>query len=216
MNISRPAHDRKWNMTFSIWSQTEATVDRLETAKKEEAATVHIKRQGNGRTVFRLIWNCSRGMRPSTVNKLCYKEILRCLCNPICCKCPERWYGQKWRLPRDNAAPCLPKRSCKTTCHHFAKSSILTQTSPWDFVLFPRLRGKLCEHRFQSDEEAIAAMSGTFVKCLSTVFPAPIATLTDLHKAGDSWFCLDHLNRVKTGSFQFHVRLGKQRRAGCT
>jgi hypothetical protein len=54
-------------MVFSIRFATEVTIGHLEfaiIAKKEEITTGQIKRQGNACTVFRLIWNCSRGIHP--------------------------------------------------------------------------------------------------------------------------------------------------------
>jgi hypothetical protein len=65
-----------------------------------------------------------------TVNKHCYKEIIRHLDIQFIVKCPEILYRNNWLLLHKDA-PCIslcayPKVTGKTTGHHFATPSILT------------------------------------------------------------------------------------------
>jgi histone-lysine N-methyltransferase SETMAR len=92
----------------------------------------------------------------ATVNKHHYKEILHCLCNSIHRKRPERWHRKNWLLLHDSA----PAHRSVLVKEELAKQQVTAllhppyspDLAPCDFFFFPRLKEKLCGHRFQSAE----------------------------------------------------------------
>jgi hypothetical protein len=94
-------------MVFSALSTTEVTIGHLAVAiiaKKEEMSRRQVKRQGNARLFFSLSGTVHIKFNPEgvTVNKHCYKEILRCLCNSTHGNNPEHWSRNNWLLLEDN------------------------------------------------------------------------------------------------------------------
>jgi hypothetical protein len=89
----------------------------------------------------------------ATVNKHCYKDILRHLCNSIQYKHSELWGRKNWLLLYDKTLCTCPSRAGKTTCHCFTMPSILNWSHTIWFLFFPRLKEKLYGRRFQHAEE---------------------------------------------------------------
>jgi histone-lysine N-methyltransferase SETMAR len=91
----------------------------------------------------------------AAVNTHRYKEILRRLCNSVRRKRPELWRRKNWLLLHDNA-PALRSELVQqvTVLPHPPYSPDLATCH---FFLFPRLKEKLCERRFQSAEEIVTA-----------------------------------------------------------
>jgi histone-lysine N-methyltransferase SETMAR len=93
-----------------------------------------------------------------TVNKHCYKEILRRLRNSIR---PELWRRKNWLLLHDNA----PAHRSVLVQEELAKQQITVlphppyspDLAPCDSFSFPRLKEKLRGHQFQSAEEIVTA-----------------------------------------------------------
>jgi histone-lysine N-methyltransferase SETMAR len=97
----------------------------------------------------------------ATVNKHCYREVLRHLCNSVSRKRPEPWCRKNWLLLHDNAPAHLSvlvqeelAKQQVTILPHPPYSPDLT---PCDFFFFPRLKEKLLGRQIQSAKEIITA-----------------------------------------------------------
>jgi hypothetical protein len=124
-----------------------------------------------------------------TVNKHCYKEILHCLCNSICCKCPALWRRKNWLLLYNNApayrSVLVQEQLAKqhvTILPHPPHSPDLT---PCDLFFLSPLERKATWASIsvsQGDNHCHkGSHMGPSCKYLSAVFSAAIPTLADLH-----------------------------------
>lgn len=145
---------------LSVWSATEATVGHLEIfiiAKKEETATGQVERQGNAWTLLDSSVMVHMKFIPegATVNKYCYKQILRRHCSSVCRKNPELW----WRKNRLSLQDNLPANcSVLISDHRSAVPPYLPDLKPHNLFLFLHLKEKLCGCQFQSAEEIVTAI----------------------------------------------------------
>jgi transposase len=150
-------------MVSSVRSATEATIDHLEIAKKEETMTGQVKRQGNAQTVFELIWKCSRGIHPrrSDCKQARYKEILCCLCNSIRCKRPELWRRKNCLLLHDNTPAhrtvLVQEELTKQEVTVFTHPPYSSDLTPCDFFFLPHLKEELRGRPFQLAEDIVNA-----------------------------------------------------------
>ena len=101
--------------------------------------------------------NCSQRICGQTVNAAFYVEVLKCLRENVRRKRPDQWWNNTWLLHHDNA-----QASAALLTRMFLTDNNLTVVPhpPYspdrersDFFLFPKLKMKLKERRFQTLEE---------------------------------------------------------------
>jgi hypothetical protein len=108
----------------------------------------------------------------ATVNKHCYKKILRHLCNSICHKCSVLWHRKNWLLLHNNA----PARGSMLVQEDLEKQEIaFCHTLHIHLILLRAISFSFPAYK----KSYVGSHMGPSCKYHSAVFPAVIPTLAD-------------------------------------